>query len=191
MNFLSRTKFFLAEPGVNPLDEPIEQTRGGKPRWGVLLGVLFVVMLCGSVSWIFIGPKVAPRPTPTPQATATATPTATVEATRYHTATPTRSLYTGTPEDTAAPMATQTPWRITEVVRYPVNVYSTQLIPVYITQIVTHVITATPGPTNTPQPTQTPWVIMITVVVEVTSTPTATPTETPTLTPTPTETPGV
>lgn len=189
MNFLSRTKFLLAEPGVNPLDEPINQERTGKFRWGAIAIVLFVIALCGSTAWIFIGPKVAAsKATPTVMATETPTPTITIQATRYHTATPTDVLYTSTPRLTFTPAATQTPWMITQVVRYPVNVYSTQLIPIYITQIVTQIITATPGPTHTMAATQTPWII--TVVVEVTSTPTptATPTETATPTATPTET---
>jgi hypothetical protein len=185
MSFLQRTKFMVAEPGVNPLDEPIEQERG-KFRWGTIAVIVFIVMLCGSGGWAIMGPKIAPQATATPTLTITPTLTPTQQATRYHTATPTDVLYTTTPGLTATPKATQTPWMITQVVRYPVNVYSTQLIPVYITQIITQIITATPGPTHTPEPTQTPWII--TVVVEVTATPTATPTETPTITPTPTET---
>ena len=194
------TKYQIAPPGTNPMDQPEKYKRNVSAKMQLamaLLGLAALLGICGfSVYWV-IKPKPAAAVglatatiTQTPSSTATGTLLATATVTQTPRPTSTGTLLpTATVTPTSSPAATQTPWKveITKVVyRNGANVEVTRIVEK--TVVVEMEVTFIPPTELKPQPTQTPWVIVITQPVEVTRIVEVTPTETPTLPPTETPT---
>lgn len=191
--FAPKTKVYMADPGVNPLDMEIDR-KGSNSNRGAYIwlvgGLIALGVLCSGAAYLILKPKGAAAETIPTVITATATPTWTTSPTgsQQPTGTPTQTptaTMTGTPEATQTPLIEQIEKEVTRIV--PVNqyidrpVYQTVVVPWVITQIVVQTVvhTVMVTPTYTPTPTATMTLIY-------TDTPTMTPTETPTHTPTPT-----
>lgn len=182
-----RTPFTLIEPGQDPSDVQVS-----KPsiQWWHIAIVGAVVIL---IVWPMLNkPKQAEagmvtETLPPASITVTSTPTMTSTSTKTGTATK-----TATPKIVNQLITVEVTRIVKETVVVPRSVEITRQVqvPVEVTRIalVTVEVTREPIFTIDPpkewptQPTQTPWVILITQIVEVTSTPTETPTVTPTVT---------
>lgn len=168
------TRYRLAEPGVDPLADPLPLERR---RFSLLWisGVLLVVVI--AVGLLTRTQRASGAPSAPTQAKSTAT-----RQVNMPTVTPTPS------QQPTQISATQTARVVTVIHEYQVYVNKeitkvvererevTRVVelrwPVPVTQIV--VITATPGPS------QTPWVVTATPIPTMTRTPTVTPTTTQT-----------
>lgn len=192
MPFWSRTRFIMAAPGVNPLEEPLAEPARNRQRMYIIGFVVLVLIACITSAILYLTqPKEASAlaVTPSPSATITTTPTQTATVTRTPTLTVTPTLTSSpTISVTNTLAATSTPVKQTVVVTklawYPVTqiVVQEREVTRIATQIATVLVT---------QPSQTPWVITVQVPVTVIPVqPTIELSATPTLTssPTPTQT---
>lgn len=194
-----KSKYQLAEPGIDPISNPIPHTAGGmKLSLTMIAGVAFgICMLFGLVVKPMLAAQAAPKLTATPTITSTITepPTATITPTLLSILTPTRQPSQWSPVSLSPTVLFTQPPRIVQVtVLVPVvqtkEVKQTVIIIWVQTVIVTATNTYTPTvvviePSDTPTPSLTP-----TPSETLTISPTATEEPSETETPTETETPG-
>lgn len=192
-------KYRIVQPGTDPLTQTVEY-KGRSIPWFWVMVVAFVgVVGFGLFSRSKVASAQASQATATQLAVLSSTPTATATGTATSTSAPTTTptgVFSSYFSGALASSSTPQPGRSVPTLA-PVRVEVTRIvsIPVYITQVATHivintvVVTATPDPSATMAPTQTPWIIIITAGPTETPTPTITETPTPTGTVTSTETP--
>jgi hypothetical protein len=184
-------QFIMAEPGTNPIEEPVAIAKRRRDPFWLIMGVIMVMGLCGSIGWIALGNKSKPAPAPTPTAIlASSSPTKALEPVQL---TKTAFIFIASPTG-QKPMAQVQDREVTRLVdrqviqtvvqQVPVNQLAT--VVVFVDREVTRQVTVVVFPSATPTPSQTP-----TPVFTPTITPTATQTPTlpPSATPDPLQTP--
>lgn len=178
MKIFGRHKqYIMAEPGTNPIEEPVSIAKRKKDPFWIILGTIFVLGLCGSVGWGVMQQQ-KPKPTPVATTTKTRTPTARITDTISTTSKPSASP---TPAPTQKPEIVEVTRLVdhsiiqTVVQPFPVQVIATVLV---VKEVVVTVLVMAPTQTVTSMITLSPTMAYIPTI---TSTPTASPTHDPNL----------
>jgi flagellar basal body-associated protein FliL len=195
---ISRTRMILADPGTNPLEDPIQALPRKRISIWMLLVAVWLLAMCGGGAYALMhangSAKAAPKSSPTYFMTMFFTSTYTPIPTPTLAFTPWINGNSGDPGATNT-LPAFTPWvqmqtqlatvlvpqEVTRIVYQDKVIVVTIMIPQPI--IITQLVWVTQIITTTPEPSQTPWIITVMV------TPTFTLTPTTTFTPSPTETP--
>ena len=189
---LFKSKYQLAEPGIDPISNPLPHTGGAGIHFDCFTWIIIIcgaILLIGFLVKFSMGAKAAPKATVTPTVLiSTHTATLTTTPTQTLTTTPT---ITGTTHPTLPGLPpgfntqTNAPQIITRYITQPIMVVQTQIVKETVIVIWVQTVVVTATETYTPTVTKTP-------TLEPTQPdPTEVPTRTksPTLTETPTETP--